>query len=277
MTFLRAMLIILFYASFGSVLVAADEPDLRVTTFQCDVTPPLGQPIYSSYQPLAKIEHPLLAKGIVLADGDRRYVLCVLDWCEICNATYQRFCQLLAEAAGTDASRVAVHTVHQHTAPMADGEAMALLDTIDMPPPHPDPEIFDQAAQRVADALKQSLTKLQPVDRIGLGEARVEGVASTRRVKMADGRIAVRWSKCTDPALRAMPEGRIDPYLKTITMARGDQPIVRLHYYATHPQSFYGDARASYDFPGMAREQLEREEGVPQLYFTGCAGDVTAG
>jgi hypothetical protein len=52
---------------------------------------------------------------------------------------------------------------------------------------------------------------------------------------------------------------------------------VRLHFYACHPQSFYGDPRASYDFPGMAREALEKKEGVFQIYFTGCAGDVTMG
>jgi hypothetical protein len=51
--------------------------------------------------------------------------------------------------------------------------------------------------------------------------------------------------------------------------------LVRLHYYATHPQSFCGDPRASYDVPGIARERLEQEEGVPQIYFTGCGGDVT--
>jgi hypothetical protein len=27
----------------------------------------------------------------------------------------------------------------------------------------------------------------------------------------------------------------------------------------------------------LAREEIEREEGVPQIYFTGCAGDITAG
>jgi hypothetical protein len=50
-----------------------------------------------------------------------------------------------------------------------------------------------------------------------------------------------------------------------------------LHYYAVHPQSFYGDPRASIDFPGIAREKLQCEEGVFQIYFTGCAGDVAAG
>jgi hypothetical protein len=69
----------------------------------------------------------------------------------------------------------------------------------------------------------------------------------------------------------------IDPMLKTITFAAGEKPVARLHYYATHPQSFYGDPRVSYDFPGIAREALEQADGACQIYFTGCAGDIAAG
>jgi hypothetical protein len=44
-----------------------------------------------------------------------------------------------------------------------------------------------------------------------------------------------------------------------------------------HPQSFYGDGRVSYDVPGIAREQLERETKVVQIYVPGCGGNVTMG
>jgi hypothetical protein len=248
-----------------------------VATFQCDVTPPLGAAIYSSYQPLAEIEHPLLAKGVVLADGERRYVLSALDWCEVCNSTHVLFRRKIAEGVGTDASCVAVHTIHQHTAPMGDGDAFELLEQLESPPPHLDPRFFDEVADRLAAASREALGRLRPCDSVGFGQARVRGVGSTRRVPTADGTIRVRWSSCRDPDLRAEPEGDIDPYLKTITFAQDGEPIVRLHYYATHPQSFYGDPRASYDFPGIARESLQSDEGVFQVYFTGCGGDVTAG
>jgi hypothetical protein len=62
-----------------------------------------------------------------------------------------------------------------------------------------------------------------------------------------------------------------------VTLAHRAKPVVRLHYYATHPQSFYGDPRASSDMPGFARERLQKKEGVLQIYFTGCAGDVAMG
>jgi len=53
--------------------------------------------------------------------------------------------------------------------------------------------------------------------------------------------------------------------------------LARLHYYATHPQSYYGDGMTTYEFPGIARERLQEETGVFQVYFTGCAGDIAAG
>ncbi len=140
-----------------------------------------------------------------------------------------------------------------------------------------DQKAFDAICRRVAAAVRQSLDGFQPVDHIGIGQAKVERVASNRRPVDASGKIAVRFSTCSDPAIRALPEGNIDPYVKTITFARGDKPLVRLHYYATHPQTSYGDGRASSDIVGDAREALEREENVEQIYFTGCSGDVTMG
>ena len=100
-------------------------------------------------------------------------------------------------------------------------------------------------------------------------------VAKSETGAVVDGRIVMRGSTGgKDPKLAGMPEGDIDPMLKTITLARGEKPLVRLHYYASHPQTSFRDPRVTYDFPGMAREKLEKKEGVFQVYFTGCAGDI---
>jgi hypothetical protein len=77
--------------------------------------------------------------------------------------------------------------------------------------------------------------------------------------------------------MAAMPEGPIDPQLRTLTLARGAKPLVRLHYYATHPQTFCCEGTVSGDFVSAAREAVEKTTGVPQIYFTGGAGDVTVG
>jgi len=249
-------------ACFSAVAGAAgdDAAPMRVAAFRCDVTPALGITLYG--HTVETIEHALWAKGIVLDDGER-YVLCALDWRGLSRDQNAAFRRRLAEGAGTAASRVAVQCVHQHTAPSG-GEAGE--------------PFLREVADRLAAAAEQAVRRLEPFDRIGTGQAKVDRVASTRRIPTGDGKVITRYTSTKGkPELREMPEGDIDPFLKTVTFARGQKPLVRLHYYATHPQSFYLDGRVSIDFPGMARERLEEEEGVPQIYFTGCGGDVGAG
>ena len=136
-----------------------EAAELRVATFRCDVTPPLGFVTFPpTFKPLETIEHPLLAKGIVLDDGQRRYVLCAIDWCTLCNSTHDLFRRKLAEGAGTDPARVAVHTVHQHTAPTADNDAYRMLLQTKDPPACPDLGFFEKMADRLGVAVKQSLS-----------------------------------------------------------------------------------------------------------------------
>lgn len=251
---------------------------LRIATFRCDVTPPVDGSYRGGWeQPLTKLVDPVWAKGVVLDDGKARYVLCAVDWCVLCNGAHLLWQRKVAEGAGTDVSRVAVQCVHQHTAPVADGDAQKLLDAQPSPPQCSNRKSIEDLADRLAAAVKQSLARLEFFDRVGTGEAKVERIAANRRVVLADGKIHVRWSSCTDPELQRAPEGLIDPMLKTVTLARGEKPLVRLHYYATHPQTGLGDGPLSADFVGFARERLERSEGVFQIYFTGCSGNVTAG
>jgi hypothetical protein len=143
-------------------------------------------------------------------------------------------------------------------------------------PVHADLAYLEASAIKVA-ASARAAKDWQAVTAIGTSKAKVEKVASNRRVPRPDGKVDKRMSHCKDPKLQAAPEGLIDPWLRTITFFNGDKPIVQMHYYATHPQSYYGDGRVTYDFPGIARERMQQETGVFQLYFTGCAGNIAAG
>ena len=66
--------------------------------------------------------------------------------------------------------------------------------------------------------------------------------------------------------------------LKTIAFLDGKTKVVSCHYYATHPMSYYRDGRVTTDFCGLARRRRQAEEpDCTHLYFTGCAGNITAG
>ncbi len=119
---------------------------------------------------------------------------------------------------------------------------------------------------------------MRSVTHLGVGRAPVERVASNRRILGADGKVrATRFTATKDAALRAEPEGLIDPELKLIAFFDGEQPVAAMTFFATHPQSYYRTGRANPDFPGLARNERQRRTGVPHLHLNGAGGNIGAG
>jgi hypothetical protein len=112
------------------------------------------------------------------------------------------------------------------------------------------------------------------VTEVGCGSARVERVASNRRIVSAEGKFLFqRFTACRNSPYCAEPEGVIDPMLRSVSFYAGGQRYASLHYYATHPMSYYGKGVVNPDFVGMAREAMPGFH----VYFTGAAGNVGAG
>jgi hypothetical protein len=206
-------------------------------------------------------------------------VLCAVDWVGISNGGYDAFREALARAAGTSVDRVALHTLHQHDAPSCDFEAEALLASRNLSGAMFNVVFARQTIEHAAQALKASLASPQPVTHVGVGAAKVDRVASNRRVMGPDGMVKyVRYSSCTIPEAIAAPEGTIDPLVRLWSLWNGEKPLVVVTYYATHPQSYYGQGGVSCDFVGLARGLREAAvPGVPHIHFNGAAGNVTAG
>ncbi len=254
---------------------------LSIAPFRVDVTPPMGHGCCGGWiKPIVAVDDAQEAIGFVLLGAGDPIVIVAVDWTGILNAAHVKWRQAMAEAAGTTPDRAAVQCVHQHNAPFACLDAEKLVaDQGDLP--HIlDTAFFDQCLEKIQKAIREAIPKAEPVTHVGRGQGRVLEVASNRRINVgADGRIiSMRGSSCTDAALRAMTEGLIDPFLKTVAFYNGDRKLVCCHYYATHPMSYYGDGRATSDFVGLARKQRQADEpGTTHVYFTGCAGNVSAG
>jgi hypothetical protein len=215
----------------------------------------------------------------VITGSGRPIVLCAVDWVGIGNGTYDEFRQALAKAAGTSADRVALHTLHQHDAPGADSEAEALLAARSLGGAMAHVAHVRKVIDDAAAAVRAALAKPQAVTHLGVGAAKVERVASNRRVLGPDGKVQyVRYSSCKIAEAIAAPEGVIDPLVRLVSFWNGDQPLAVLSYYATHPQSYYGQGGVSWDFVGMARAQREASlPGVAHIHFNGAGGNVAAG
>ena len=262
----------------------ADEQSgqpLQLATFHFDVTPPLGHSLCGGWiKPVEGVTDNLQAIGFVLLGAGKPIVIVAVDWTGILNEAHVQWRTALANAAGTTPDRVAVQCVHQHNAPFACLGAEKIVMAEGDLPHIVEVDYFNDCLKRGATAIRDSLSTAQAVTHVGQGEAKVDRVASNRRIYRDTYGIikAMRGSSCKDPKLRAMTEGIIDPMLKTVAFYNGDKKIAACHYYATHPMSYYGDGLVSSDFVGIARKQHQAEEPHCQhIYFTGAGGNISAG
>jgi hypothetical protein len=257
-------------------------PDPHIACFKVDATPPVGHPLCGGWiEPVQAVDDPLWFRGIVLLERGLPILLATLDYTGLQNESYMRWTQALSVAARTVDHRVAIHSVHQHNAPFVDLLANRLLRDCGLKSAIQDDDFIDGLLERCCQAVRAAVDSSVPVRFITAGAAEVRQVASNRRVIGPDGKILyTRTSATRDPAARAAPEGTIDPTLRAIALHDDPErpPLARLYSYTTHPMSYYGDGRVTSDFVGLARQA--RDDGEPEtlhLYFTGCAGNITAG
>jgi hypothetical protein len=276
-TFCCVLLILTFL---NSDRLHADPGSLSVATFQVDATPPLGSPLCDgAVKPAKEIGDPLSARGIIILGNGRPIVLCAVDWVGIANGGYDRWRSALAEAALTTADRVEVHTLHQHDTPGCDFDAEQILAEHGLSGAMFPVAFVSDTIDRAALACKEAMLHSSPVTHIGLGRAKVDKVASSRRPLGSDGKVKfVRWSSGNTSQVRAEPEGVYDPYVALVSFWNNDRPLAVLTYYAIHPMTFYGRGVVSSDLVGLARSIREAAlGGVPHIHFDGAGGDVTAG
>ncbi|MDP1591378.1 MAG: hypothetical protein Q8M07_26725 [Prosthecobacter sp.] len=256
-------------------LKAADAP-LRIAVFKADATPPVGSPV--AYAPARSITDPLSARGVVLLGEGKPVVLCAVDWIGIGNSGHDKWRKGLAEAAGTTMDRVAVHTLHQHDGARCDFSAEELLAAHGLGGTRFDVDFCRKTIAATAAAIREALTKARHITHLGVGEAKVEKVASNRRIIGPLGKLILgRMSASKNPDAQAAPEGTIDPVLKLVSFWDGETPLACMTYYATHPQSFYGKGDVTAEFVGLARTQRENALNLPHVHFNGASGNVAAG
>jgi hypothetical protein len=216
---------------------------------------------------------------VLQAADQQPVVLVAVDWVGIGNEGQDAWRNAIATTCRTTPDRVCVHCLHQHDAPGCDFLAERIAAEAGLPG-----QIFPvgfarDAIRRVAAAASGTLPRLEPATHVGFGRGRVEQVASNRRILGANGKVEfVRYTACTDPKIRAYPEGTIDPFVRLVSFWNGERSIAVLSYYATHPQSYYQTGRISADSVGMARDMREPSESTKlHIHFNGAGGNLGAG
>jgi hypothetical protein len=264
--------------SLSDAVEAQRRTSFKVGVFEADVTPPVGSPV--AYAKTRSVADPLSARGLIFfIDGEQPVVLCAVDWIGIANEGQDLWKKELAEAAHTTPDRVSVHALHQHDGVQCDITMEKIMNQYGINNTPFDSAFQRSAIRNVGRAVATASNNAQEITHIGFGKAKVEQVASNRRILGSDGKVELtRWSSGNDSVTRSKPEGLVDPWLKSVSLWNNDIPVAVVTYYATHPQSYYGKGDVTCEFVGRARNNREKTlNGLPHIHFNGAGGNITAG
>jgi hypothetical protein len=210
--------------------------------------------------PIQAIESDLRASVLVLSDGDEKVALIGVDLCVVSMGEAGRLRAAVAEALATPVSHVLLNLSHVHSSP-ALPEFMAMTDS---PEDVPFRTRYEQDLQRwLVEAALEANSRLRPA-RLGTGWG--ESSVGVYRREMRDGR----------DVLGEVPDHPIDT---SVGVMRVDDlegsPIAVAFRYSAHPVTMGARSQvASPDYPGPAREVLERHVGGVALFLQGCGGNV---
>jgi len=242
--------------------------DLHAGAARRVINPPLGtrQTGFRLFgNPVQAIESDLTATALVLSNGPTKVVVIGIDLSIIGIdlslrglRPAQEMRVLIAEALGTPVSHVLLNTSHTHA-------GVALPDF--------SPDTPEQMAFK--ERYRESLVRL-------LVEAAVEADAGLQPARIGCGwgesRIAVYRREVRDgrDVLGEVPDHPIDSAVGVIRVDDLDgNPIATVFRYSCHPVTMGArSAVASSDFPGAAREVVEKSLGGLALFLQGTAGNI---
>ena len=210
--------------------------------------------------PIQAIESDLTATVLVLGDGDGKVALIGVDLCITSVAEAGRLRAAVAEALGTPVSHVLLNLSHVHSSP-ALPEFMAMTDSAEDVPFR---TRYERDLRRwLVEAAIEADDRLRPA-RIGTGWG--ESAIGVYRREMRDGR----------DVLGEVPDRPIDPSVGVLRVDDLDgSPIAVALRYSAHPVTVGSRSQvASPDYPGPARDVLERNLGGLALFLQGCGGNV---
>lgn len=274
-------------AALIAMLVASSDAtgaELRVGAAVVDVSPksfPVAVNGGMLYGRASKIQTPVNARAIVLAHGDIRVALVVVDSCMLPRDLLDETKAMASRRTGIAADRIMISATHTHTAPAA----MSCLGT------DADPSYREYLRIKLTETIEQAQAHLEPA-RVGWARVNAEHYMAIRRwIRRPDrvdrdpfGNATVRanmhagadWDQVTGPS------GPEDPDLTLIAFESLDgRPLAVLANLSMH--YFSGVQPIDADYFGRFSDQLAaRISGdapangrpVVGIMSHGCSGDI---
>jgi len=272
-----AVLVGLFGVASSHALADAFEAGVAVA----DVTPPLDYRMCGYFhERLSTGTHdPLLAKAIVLRQGERQAAIVICDLIGLPREMTVHVRQVAEQETGIPAANVLLAATHTHTGPLFAGAMRKHLHDLAVAKEGHDPaEKVDYPAQLVEKLVKviaDARAALAPV-KLEVVTAKQEGLSFNRRFHMkGGGPVRFNPGKMNPNILR--PAGPIDPDVNFLLFrsTAGERPLASLSVFALHLDTV-GGLEYSADFPYYLEQSLRGELGPEfvSIFANGTCGDI---
>ena len=208
-------------------------------------------------EPIQAIESDLTATVLVLRADGGTFSIVAVDLCSVDTLLADDLRARVASAIGAPVAHVLLNESHDHSSPALPGYYADWYE------PGFKQQYLALLEERLVEAATEAATRLQP-GRIGCGWGE-SGIGVYRREFRNGG-----W------VLGEVPDNPIDDTVGVIRVDDLDgNPIATLFRYSAHPVTIGGRAAvASSDYPGVARDLLERSLGGLALFLQGCGGNI---
>lgn len=201
---------------------------------------------------------PFYATALTVSDGESEVVIVDVDAIGFDETLTDAILREIESVTGLPRSHIRLSCTHTHSGPNTFRLAM-IREGLDMVAAY-----IEALPSRIAGAAWQSRQSLQRV-RIAAAKGSCS-INCNRRVALPDGRIGVGVNE----------SGFVDRTVRVVSFyAEDGRTIASLLHYACHPTTIGWQAKHfTPDYPGVARQVMERETGGVCLFLQGAAGNL---
>ncbi len=266
----------IFAAACGS---GAPGVEFRAGYGSAKITPPLGTPCALGLDDdLVEVLDDIFVRALYLERGTEKVLVVSADVIGLFPADIAEFAAAVTEATSIPAGRQVFHATHTHQTANSRWEDARVLEPFGLAARHSSPEFKAIFKRGCVEAAKAAVGSAAPAE-MAYAEAPAEGIASNRRVPAGPGKVVFRSSR-PDAAMRAEPEGHIDPLVRLVLFRTKTGGTIGVANYNCHPSAAGGDEGpfVTGDFAGRGIADAEAAiPGLHLLHLSGTSGEINPG
>lgn len=259
----------------------AAAAELKIGVATIDITAPVGYRLcgYFNERPSTGTHDPLMAKALVMRQGDASAVLVICDLIGIGSDITQDVRKAVHAQTGIPKANITIAATHSHTGPLFGGALRNHLHNVAVAasPDKRDPRETVDYPRLLTERLVEVIVKADKAakpGRIAAGMTKRDDLSFNRRFHMKNGTVQFNPGKLNPDIVRVA--GPIDPEVGVLAVQdAAGKTTAALTVFALHLDTV-GGTEYSADYPYYLEEKLRDKLGMEfvSLFGNGTCGDI---